>query len=498
MKIKKLMLLSLLCLPLMACNNEDKPSYIKGEDIRVTFHLNGGSLLVNNQSVQNDISIKVNDEYFYNHRYLPEKDNMLFTTWYLDEELTLPLDYSSFEVSGDLDLYARWTDDYFIYELNEDGNALIGLNKTGTTISELSIPSYLDCHKVTGIMDYGFAHSISNKLYVPYFIETIGYSSFYESSIEYIKLGKNITNIEYGAFIGTNNIKELKIENNDKYMVHNMTLFEKLGNNRCEMHSLFDADDLDITLDYYSENISIVSIAPYCFYGRKNVHSMQLPIEITYIGDYAFAESGLIKFYMNNVLEEIGDYAFANSYLNEAYLYNPLKKIGDYAFQNTMITRINIPNTLLSIGRGALQAGVLSEVTIGSNEKYVYEDGNILEKLNDNEYALVHFNPQGKGTSYRLSRNIIKIYSGAFYSLEALESIYFTNVKEVEDYLFLSLEKYHTIYFEGEPTKISDKAFYEETRNMCFHFTATVKDGSLWSIYFSELQEYVVLVIEEQ
>ena len=50
MKMKNIFLLSLLCLPLFSCNNnEEKPSYVKGEEIRVTFHLNGGNLTVNNQ-----------------------------------------------------------------------------------------------------------------------------------------------------------------------------------------------------------------------------------------------------------------------------------------------------------------------------------------------------------------------------------------------------------------------------------------------------------------
>lgn len=498
MKTKNIIFLSLLCLPLMSCNNsKPKPSYVPGEDIRVTFHLNGGSLIVNNEQFTGDVSIRVNDTFFYENKYIPERKDMKFTTWYLDKNMTKPLDYSSYKVDGNLDLYAKWTNDYFVYEVNEDGNVEIGLNKEGASQEEIIIPSYIDTHKVVGIMDYGFAYSKSKKLYAPYFIENIGFSSFYGSELEYIKLGKNVINIDYGAFIGTNNIKELKIENNDKYMVHNMTLFSKLDSNHCEMHSLFDSEYLDITLDYYSNNIIIDKIAPYCFYGRKNVHSIQLPVDIVEIGDYAFAESGLIKFYMNNVLKSIGNYAFYNSYLNEAYLYNPIQSIGDNAFKNTMITRINIPNSVTYIGRGAFQAGVLSEITIAENNKYKYEDGNILEALENDEFALVYFSAQGKGTSYRLNSNITKIYSGAFYSLESIESIYFTNVKYVEDYLFMSLENYQTIFFETEPIEVSSKAFFEESRNMCFSFTANVKDGSYWSIYFSSLQEYVILEVVE-
>ena len=49
---------------------------------------------------------------------------------------------------------------------------------------------------------------------------------------------------------------------------------------------------------------------------------------------------------------------------------------------------------------------------------------------------------------------------------------------------------YQTIFFETEPIEVSSEAFFEESRNMCFSFTANVKDGSYWSIYFSSLQEY--------
>lgn len=495
MKAKNILLLSLLCFSMVSCDafNNSTP-YVKGDEIRVTFHLNGGNLIVNGEPITSDISLKIDEDYFFNNSYIPLKDEMQFANWYLDSKLTKPLDLSSYVVNGDIDLYAKWVDAYYTYQINDNGDACIGLNKNGIAQTNISIPTYIDGYKVTGIMDYGFSYSEAKKLYVPYFVETIGFSSFYESKLEYIELGNNITDIAHGAFIGTNNIKELKIEKNNKYLVHNMTLFEKLDNeNTCEIHSLFGASDVDITRKYYSNNIKIVSIAPYCFYGRKNVHSIQLPYGIARIGDYAFANSGLMKFYMNDELIEIGDYAFADSYLNEALIYGPLSIIGDYAFKNTMITSINIPATITSIGRGALQAGVLNEIKVRTNKKYFLDDGNILEKLDDGTYALVYFDFNRNESEYHLPHKITKINSGAFYSLDNINTIYFTNVKEVEEYAFLSLSPDNSIVFTSVATSIDLRAFYEESRNMCFIFNAITYENSEWANYFLDLQDYVVL-----
>lgn len=493
MKAKYLFLLTLLCFTQTSCQNKEKsPSYNKGDEIRVTFHLNGGNLKIENKNITSDVSIMIDEDYFYNNRFIPKKDNSQFTNWYINEELTQPLELSSYEVTGNIDLYARWTDDYFNYKISEEG-VHIGLNDKGISKTSIDIPSFIDGYKVIGIMDYGFSNSKAKKLYIPYYVENVGFASFYESDLEYIELGSNIKNIEHGAFIGTNKIKELKIEKNSKYLVHNMTLFEKIGdNNLCELHSLFDPNDLDITRRYYSDNISISSIAPYAFYGRINAHSIQLPYGITSIGDHAFENSGLIKFYMNDCLLEIGDYAFSNSFLNEALLYSPLEYIGDYCFQNTMITSINIPASIKYLGRGSLQAGVLSEIKVNRNDYYFLDSNeNVLQYLGDGNYALVHFNYSVNTRDYHFDEKITKINEGAFYSLGEIDTVYFTNVKEIEKFIFLNLEPSQNIVFESDLDKVSEYAFYEEKRNLCFLFNAYVYEDSPWKGYFDTLEDYV-------
>lgn len=494
MKTKYLFLLTLLCFTQTACQDKEKtPSYNKGDEIRVTFHLNGGNLRINNENIESDVSIKVDEDYFYNNRFIPKKENSQFTNWYINEEMTTPLNIESYEINGDIDLYARWTDDYFNYNIREDNGVDIGLNLKGTSQTKIDLPNFIDGYKVMGIKDYGFSNSKAKKLYIPNNVENIGFASFFESDLEYIELGSNIKNIEHGAFIGTNKIKELKIEKNSKYLVHNMTLFEKIGdNNLCELHSLFDPNDLDITRRYYSDNINISSIAPYAFYGRTNAHSIQLPYGITSIGDHAFENSGLMKFYMNDCLISLGDYAFANSYLNEALLYSPLEYIGDYCFKNTMITSITIPSSIKYLGKGALQAGVLSEINIQKNDYYFLDSNeNVLQYLEDGNYALVHFNYSVNSNEYHLDKKITKINEGAFYSLGEIDTIYFTNVKVIEKFIFLNLEEKQNIVFESEIERVSEYAFYEEKRNLCFLFNVYVYEDSSWEGYFSILEDYV-------
>ncbi len=100
-------------------------------------------------------------------------------------------------------------------------------------------------------------------------------------------------------------------------------------------------------------------IEEYAFSG-SSLHEVLLPSQITYIGQYAFADCfSLQRVYLEDgeALKDpyspwtIDNYAFYNcTSLSEVRLPEGLEQIGEYAFANTELTSIKIPSTVTSIG----------------------------------------------------------------------------------------------------------------------------------------------------
>ena len=83
------------------------------------------------------------------------------------------------------------------------------------------------------------------------------------------------------------------------------------------------------------------------------------------IGAYAFASNSALTSATNNstVLKSIGNYAFSNTGITSFELNDGLETIGEFAFYNSKIGEIELPSSLTSVGSGIFY-GNTTNVTV--------------------------------------------------------------------------------------------------------------------------------------
>ena len=115
---------------------------VNGETAEVTYHTEGNEWT---------------GEYVvgaYNSLPIPESDGLLFTGWYLDEDLTRPVGAILPDMAGSIDLYASWSD------------SIIGSGFT-VYLSGKYYNGNLE-HGMSGTMTYRMMAEISGKVYVQF------------------------------------------------------------------------------------------------------------------------------------------------------------------------------------------------------------------------------------------------------------------------------------------------------------------------------------------
>ena len=119
-------------------------------------------------------------------------------------------------------------------------------------------------------------------------------------------------------------------------------------------------------MDDYSSSSS----APWYSY-RSKIKGVNLPNELTSIGNYAFNDcSNLASITFNENLESIGSYSFYKcKALKSIYLPNSITSIGDKAFASSLATTITIEkNTPPSIGKNVFPSGTMIDNSSGLPE----------------------------------------------------------------------------------------------------------------------------------
>lgn len=167
----------------------------------------------------------------------------------------------------------------------------------------------------------------------------------------------------------------------------------------------FTVDELNgVILDYNTEGgvyvnipetingVKITGIGWQAFY-RKRLYGIVLPDTVTYIGDFAFCDTGLVQADLGNGIEYIGKYAFRNTWKDyrliggdnpdlcfksdgivHIKLSDKLKYIGEHAFNKNSIAGIILPEGLEHIGSNAFANNNLSSVNIPNSVTYIGKD----------------------------------------------------------------------------------------------------------------------------
>ena len=161
---------------------------------------------------------------------------------------------------------------------------------------------------------------------------------------------------------------------------------------------------------------SLRSIGKEAFYGTASLKNFVFAPGLAYIGDRAFASSGLTEISLPESLANIGNGAFFDcKNLVKVILPSSALSLSDYLFTNSPIADMPIPENLQSIGRYAMKGSSLVAVLLpssfGSIGDGAMEDSKCLRAIDVNALASV----PATGADVWAATNVadVKLYVGA-------------------------------------------------------------------------------------
>ena len=182
--------------------------------------------------------------------------------------------------------------------------------------------------------------------------------AYYKHGI-YVEEGLNL----YGRLNKINNLELIDLEVNENTQI--------ISKSACKGAT---------KLEHVSLPFGLKQIEGHAFYGCESLQEIHVPSSVEYLGVGAFANRHDRYMLLNTVvfddvdnsqLRNIDDYAFANCLnLYEIELPNNLTSIGNFSFSNTGIHTITIPDNVEELGCGAFSDCYnLQEINIGKGLK---------------------------------------------------------------------------------------------------------------------------------
>ena len=269
---------------------------------------------------------------------------------------------------------------------------------------------------------------------IPDSVTTVESSAFLGcKSIVKIDISEKVKSIGDNAFKGCSKLKIVKIANG------NITAFTALGSNVfSDTHSslciIVPQDALKAYKEaanwssYVSKIIADNNIVDNAFLVVDDVlkqyignnETVNIPANITSIGNYAFAYSNVKNVTIGNNVTTIGQYAFAYCVgLQSVTIGDSVTDIGDYAFYScSALESVTYGTGLLTIGNYAF-AECVDLSKINSTDSGVFNlNDNVLKKI-----GKMAFNNANKVTKLTVGKSVESIEFGAFNGCDNLLSI---------------------------------------------------------------------------
>ena len=273
----------------------------------------------------------------------------------------------------------------YAYKKNEDGNTVtitkfLGpVDPTNTDSYNITIPTELDQHPVTGLGANSFAVDSFD-----------GYEGNQLcSKIHSVTILQNVKSVGYRAFHDCDGLESLTFHG------------ESIG------ASAFTGCT---SLKTLSLGEHIKRIGDSAFFNCSALKNVTIPESVTSIGPWAFAFSGLESLTINGAIDTIEHEAFFKcKNLKTLKLGEHIKTIGDHAFAECGLTSVTIPDSVTSIYSCAfLECTSLTTLSLGENIETIYENA---------------FNGCSALTNVTIPKKVTTIYSDTFKKCSILESI---------------------------------------------------------------------------
>ena len=312
---------------------------------------------------------------------VPERDEYIFSAWYLDEERTEHFDMNT-PIVEDMTLYAAYGSEGLEFTLNDDEASYAV--EMGTAMQEsIVIPARHEGLPVTVIAQEGFSEQdVIKAITLPKTLEVIELWAFFEAeALESIHIPERVVEIGLEAFMNA-------------YSLETVTFDENIELEAFYWHLFFNAHSL--------KNIeiprSVTKIYPSVFYENHSLESIVIPNTVEIIREYAFYHNTSLEtviFEENSNLETIGWMAFAyNDNITDIVIPKSVVTIEGHAFRNMggvetitfeegsqlkhigasafreipNVTKITLPDTVETLGNGAFQDMMgLTSIDLGSS-----------------------------------------------------------------------------------------------------------------------------------
>ena len=194
-------------------------------------------------------------------------------------------------------------------------------------------------------------------------LQTLGYRTFYDcDSLEVIDIPDSILSIDNYAFGDCDNLQKVNISASSQLSGIYKGAFYK-----------------DEKLETLLIPDGVQEIGDYAFYGCAAMDTVQLGENsgLKRVSDHAFEYAGITGFTMPKKLDEVGAYAFNGAKLRTVGFNTVVTSIGDYAFADCGLVdtfKMVMPKSIEYLGSNALKsANNIKEITIPFVGKYENE-----------------------------------------------------------------------------------------------------------------------------
>lgn len=404
-------------------------------------------------------------------------------------------------------------EDIFIFTVDNGITTITGLTENGKKIKNLEVPETLCGGTVTTIASSALGETTATEVTIPSTVTTIGDQSQFGNYFQSVKTlnynAASASKLEYyrSAFANTNittlNIGETVTALADSMFddMDNLITVNYYGNvttagrtnypvfgSRCEK------------LTYFNIGENVTQIPANILYGVSTVKSIEIPANVTKLGNYAFAGTGISSIVVPSTITSVGNYVFANcATLTDITLEN--NAIGKYMFMNCdALESIVVPSNITAVGSNAFEGcNNLKDITFENKEI----SASMFQNCTSIESIVIPANITKVGTSAFQNCTSLKeftlengLMSGSmFRGCTSLETVIITdNISALPQRVFQGCSGLKEVVFMGAtmPT-ITTTSFLDCTGVTDIYINDEVP--SISSTYFSNLAANTDLTI---